>query len=275
MRAGWPQRRGLNTSWLPLFILCFFPPETRASYLNRKSSGIWAWSSWAFCYVGFCSASSSYVGLRSLLLGWASAGFGCHWTRCLRQSASTLVRKQFGFRGAWLPPCWGRAGVATARLHPGHGPRRVGRVRNFLGSVSMQQICDVEGASVTAWLQPRVLFDKERIIPPWGMRVGGPWRRGLSPSWNEMLVAQFCPTLCSIMDYSPPGSSVHRVLQARILEWAAIPLSRGSSRPRDRTQVFPIAGRFFAAWAIRAPHAPSFYTFCLLPTTTPSMPYAN
>ena len=47
------------------------------------------------------------------------------------------------------------------------------------------------------------------------------------------------------VDCSPPSSSVHRILQARILEWVAISLSRGSSRPRDRTQVAHIAGRRF------------------------------
>ena len=50
---------------------------------------------------------------------------------------------------------------------------------------------------------------------------------------------------------SPPDSPVHRVLQARILEWVAIPFSRGSSAPRGWTQVSCIAGRFFAIWAIR------------------------
>ena len=47
------------------------------------------------------------------------------------------------------------------------------------------------------------------------------------------------------MDYSPPGSSVHGILQARILEWVAIPFSRGSSQPKDGSWVFRIAGRFF------------------------------
>ena len=47
------------------------------------------------------------------------------------------------------------------------------------------------------------------------------------------------------MDCSPPGSSVHGILQARILQWVAIPFSRASSRPRDRSQVSCIAGRFF------------------------------
>ena len=55
-------------------------------------------------------------------------------------------------------------------------------------------------------------------------------------------------TLCNSMDCSPP---VHGILQARILEWAAIPFSRGSSQPRDRTQVSCIAGGFFTNWATR------------------------
>ena len=46
-----------------------------------------------------------------------------------------------------------------------------------------------------------------------------------------VLIAQLCPTLCDPMDYSWPGSSVHGILQARILEWVAIPFSRGSSDP--------------------------------------------
>ena len=50
------------------------------------------------------------------------------------------------------------------------------------------------------------------------------------------------------MDCSPPGSSVHGILQARIPEWVAIPFSRGSSWRRDQTQVSHIAGRFFTIW---------------------------
>ena len=48
---------------------------------------------------------------------------------------------------------------------------------------------------------------------------------------------QSCLTLCNPMDCSPPGTSVHEILQARILEWVAISFSRGSSRPRDRTNL--------------------------------------
>ena len=49
---------------------------------------------------------------------------------------------------------------------------------------------------------------------------------------------QSCLTLCDHMDYSLPGSSVHGILQARILEWVAMPSSRGSSQSRDRTHLF-------------------------------------
>ena len=67
----------------------------------------------------------------------------------------------------------------------------------------------------------------------------------------KVLVAQSCPTLCSLMDCSPQGSSVHGILQARILEWVAIPFSRGSSQPRDQTWVSCTTGRFLTIWATR------------------------
>ena len=67
----------------------------------------------------------------------------------------------------------------------------------------------------------------------------------------KVSVAQSCPTLCDPMDCSPPGSSVHGILQARILEWVASPFSRGSSWPKDRTQVSCMAGRYFTIWATR------------------------
>ena len=53
------------------------------------------------------------------------------------------------------------------------------------------------------------------------------------------------------MDCSPPGSSVHGISRERLLEWVAIPFSRGSSQPRDWTRVSCIAGRFFTVWATR------------------------
>ena len=61
--------------------------------------------------------------------------------------------------------------------------------------------------------------------------------------------SQSCLTLCDPMDYI-----IHGILQARILEWVAFPFSRGSSQPRDQTQVSRIAGGFFTSWATREAH---------------------
>ena len=74
-----------------------------------------------------------------------------------------------------------------------------------------------------------------------------PWKESEVKVW----VAHLCPTLCNSMECSPPGSSVQGLLQARILEWVAIFFSRGSSQPRDWTQVSRIAGGFFTVWATR------------------------
>ena len=62
----------------------------------------------------------------------------------------------------------------------------------------------------------------------------------------KVLVTQSCPNSCDPMDCSPPDFSVHGILQARILEWVAVPFSRGSSQLRDQTHVFRFAGGFFA-----------------------------
>ena len=96
--------------------------------------------------------------------------------------------------------------------------------------------------------------------------VAKTWKQFKSPLTDEgrkkmwcvytcvCLVTQPCLTLCDPMDCSPPGSSVHEILQARILEWVAMPFSRGSSQPRDQTQVSCITGGFFTVWATRKAH---------------------
>ena len=81
------------------------------------------------------------------------------------------------------------------------------------------------------------------------IRDSGGAQSGLNKSWScfYCLVAKSCPTLCDPTDCSPPGSSIHGILQVRILEWVAISSSRGSSRPRDQTRVSCISctvGRF-------------------------------
>ena len=67
----------------------------------------------------------------------------------------------------------------------------------------------------------------------------------------KVKVTQSCPTLCDPMDCTLPGSSVHAILQARILEQVAVPFSRGSSQSRNQTQISLIAGGFFTIWVTR------------------------
>ena len=108
-----------------------------------------------------------------------------------------------------------------------------------------------------AGVKPPLLTDLEDVVWLPGLcllpsvKQGWPGSRGpcleifgwKSPSL--CVRAQLCPTLCNPVDCSPPGSSVHGVSQARILEWVAISFSRGSSLPRDQSWVFCIASRFF------------------------------
>ena len=78
-----------------------------------------------------------------------------------------------------------------------------------------------------------------------------------------MSVPQSCPAPWDPGFCSPPGSSVHGILQARTLEWVAMPSSRGSSWPRDGTQVSHIAGGFFTLWATKPLYSkgdPKFHT---------------
>ena len=111
------------------------------------------------------------------------------------------------------------------------------------------------------------------INKPWGL-----WAVLLSVSWahwqtfsyilhcrlNEMpcVHAELCPTLCAPMDCSLPGSSIHGIFQALILEWVAFSFSRGSSWPRDWTQVSRIASRFFPFWATRGSVFVNLYLLC-------------
>ena len=78
----------------------------------------------------------------------------------------------------------------------------------------------------------------------------------------KVLVTHSCPTLCDRMDSSPPDSSVHRILQERILEWVSISFFRELSHPRDQTQVSHIAGKFFTVWATK--EVPNYWTIVFI-----------
>ena len=74
-------------------------------------------------------------------------------------------------------------------------------------------------------------------------------------NWLDLLAgqesSQSCLTFCNPIDCCLPGTSVHGIFQARVLEWVAISFSRGYFRPRDQTHVFRIADRRFTVWATR------------------------
>ena len=117
--------------------------------------------------------------------------------------------------------------------------------------------------TIPTWISTPLSEQPSRLVPmPW--RRPGRWRCGLEvrntdnvcsdlshppASWGTMAksfiflehqpvkVTQSCPTFCDPVDYRPPGSSVHGILQARILEWVAISSFRGSSWPRNQTHV--------------------------------------
>ena len=91
-----------------------------------------------------------------------------------------------------------------------------------------------------------ILFTEENLIYWLNSRRNCQFVTSLK---NESIVAQSCPTLFNPMDCRPPGSSVHGILQARVLEWVVMPFSRGSSWPRDQTWVSCIADRSFTLWA--------------------------
>ena len=100
-------------------------------------------------------------GFPSLLLGWFLLGLVATGLGFCSTQPPPCEKAQLAFCCAWLPLRWGRAEVAIGRLHPGHGTRCVGRVRNFLGSVSMQQIFEMGGTSFTAWLKPEFYLVKK------------------------------------------------------------------------------------------------------------------
>ena len=107
---------------------------------------------------------------------------------------------------------------------------------------------------VCAPQSPRQTLREARLLVSvlWPSRLG-PGRKILFLFCCSAQLLQLCPTLWDPMDCSPPGSSVHGISQARILEWVAISSSRGSSQPRDGTWVSCVAGGFFTTEPPRSP----------------------
>ena len=168
-----------------------------------------------------------------------------------------------------LPPCTERSLKSTPKLMAGYGPKSL--------QIKEAQKIMLAGQRKPGWRRwgrmgegaglPLESVGRSRVAR--GRVSGCPWvcmlfslLCSLRPSdvssadclafcWCCCMCDQSCPTLCGPMDCSPPGSSVHGILQARILEQVAFPFSKGSSHPRDTVSVSCIAGRFFTFWATR------------------------
>ena len=111
----------------------------------------------------------------------------------------------------------------------------------------------IEGGRRRGWQRMRRVGDGQGSLvccSPWAHKESDmtDWTELILLLWMMCLCAQSRPTLCNPVDYSPPGSSVHGLSQARILKGVAISSSRGSSQPRNWVHVFWVscnAGRFF------------------------------
>ena len=97
-----------------------------------------------------------------------------------------------------------------------------------------------------SWIGRWILYQRNKCDTIWNKPSVVP-DTSVQNEW--VLIVHSCSTVCDPMYWSQPGSSVHGISQARILEWVPILFSRGSSWPRSQIQVSWIAGRFFIVWA--------------------------
>ena len=93
----------------------------------------------------------------------------------------------------------------------------------------------------------------------------------LYSEWVSEWSRSSCQTLCDPMDCSLPGSSLHGILQPRVLEWVAISFSTGSSQPRVQTRVSCIPGRRFNLWATRRSLLIIFFILLLFTQSCPTL----
>ena len=147
---------------------------------------------------------------------------------------------------------WSTCGLKQPISHqtPSRGIPRMGGATGDLGVVETECLCFEPGSKcqtrlgnwTTVWIASEASSLTWPIcFPPYSI-----------PIWNlACLVTQSCPTLWDPLDCSPPGASVHGILHARILEWVAISFSRGSSWPRDQTQVSCICRQVVYHWVTR------------------------
>ena len=141
----------------------------------------------------------------------------------------------------------------TAVLWPGLGTPHLKHPHSFLSpTLHGTHSCN---RTERLMLWPETVISAEQVKYALSARR---WKRKLRHGWRQTLHAFVLSCVwLDAMDCSPMGCSVHGIFQARTLEWVAISSSRGSSQPRDRTQVSHIAGRYFTIWATK--EAPEYW----------------
>ena len=136
------------------------------------------------------------------------------------------------------------------RPHRLHSPWNSPGQNTGVGSLSLLQgIFPTQGSNPDLPHCRRILYQLSHQGSP--VCSCKKWKKCLPAVQSESEVTQSCPTLCDPMDCSLPHSSIRGIFQARVLEWVAISFSRGSSWPRDWTQVSCIVGRRFNLGATR------------------------
>ena len=132
-------------------------------------------------------------------------------------------------------PIWPKSHVAFRAGQRVHSGGRMGEWKSHTLRFGEEEVEDETRMLCLPLMSPIMLGVKAKVLT----------RPCSLPVLLLCLVAQSCPTLCDPTDCSPPGSSVRGILQARILEWVAMPSSRASFQPRNQTQVSHFAGGFF------------------------------
>ena len=168
---------------------------------------------------------------REAMLGTCLWSMGCRVGHCW--AANTFTFKQFITRVLWPQSEGVRKEMMEAKINLLDQSVATATPGRLVGSHPSQ--------CISMWISETKPFVSGRVIDFFLPLCT------LCAFFVCFVLSNFCdPT-----DGNPPGSSVHGILQARLLEWVAILFSSGSSWPRDWTQVSPIAGRFFTIWATR------------------------
>ena len=127
-------------------------------------------------------------------------------------------------------------------------------INNSINSKSCRR-CGEKGTLWHCWWEYKLIHPLWSTVPQKKLQLEFPYDQAFPlPGMFScccLLVTPSGPTLCDPRDYSLPGSSVHGILQGRMLEWVAILFFRGSSWPRDQTWVSCTVGRFFTVWTTR------------------------